>query len=209
MAAAEAAREPGRRLVTLGLGDQVARSTAAGGHPAPAHAIGQLPGAGSGPLAILVGMDRDAIAGVVDQALAALPNVRGVNNHQGSAATADQATMTALMAVLRERDLFFLDSLTTASSVAYQSALAAGVPTARNRIFLDDDPDSPQTIRKRLQTLIRSARATGAAIAIGHPHPATLSVLQQELPRLAADGIRFVTLSELMALREAESSGGR
>ncbi len=156
-----------------------------------------------GPDAVLVGMDRDEIAAVVDKSLAALPNVRGVNNHQGSRATADQATMDDLMAVLAERDLFFFDSLTTSSSVAYQTAVAAGVPAVRNRIFLDDDHENPEAIRQRLRTLVRSARATGAAIAIGHPHPATLAVLQQELPRLAADGVRFVTLSELLALRGA------
>lgn len=153
-----------------------------------------------GPDAVLVGMDREAIAARVDRALAALPNVRGVNNHQGSAATAHRPTMEALMEVLRARDLFFLDSLTSARSVAYETALAAGLPAARNRIFLDADHRDRAKIRECLTTLVRSARASGAAVGIGHPHPATLEVLRTEVPRLAAAGVRFVTMSELLAL---------
>jgi polysaccharide deacetylase 2 family uncharacterized protein YibQ len=153
-----------------------------------------------GPDAVLVGMDREAIADRVDRALAALPHVRGVNNHQGSAATAHRPTMEALMDVLRARDLFFLDSLTSSRSVAYETALAAGLPAARNRIFLDDDHRDREKIRARLATLVRSARASGAAVGIGHPHPGTLEVLRAEVPRLAAEGVRFVTISELLAL---------
>jgi polysaccharide deacetylase 2 family uncharacterized protein YibQ len=159
-----------------------------------------------GPRAILVGMPRERMAAVIDEALAALPSVRGVNNHMGSAATSDEATMSALMTVLRERDLIFLDSLTTARSVAYEVARGAGVPAARNRVFLDHDHQDPQRVRKQLRELVRAARASGFAVAIGHPKPVTLEVLRQELPRLQAEGVVFVTVSELIALRERAGS---
>jgi len=193
--------------VTFGLGDRAeplaARRREVMLH-LPMEAIG-YPDVDPGQAAVMVGMGREEIAALLDRALDSLPNVRGINNHQGSAATADQATMDHLMAVLRERDLFFLDSLTSASSVAYQTAVAAGLPAARNRIFLDDDHDNPAAIRERLARLVRSAKATGAAIGIGHPNPATLQVLQQELPRLAAEGVCFVTISELLALEAARA----
>jgi uncharacterized protein len=148
-------------------------------------------------------MSRERIGAVLDEALQALPAVRGVNNHMGSAATADEPTMQALMAELKARDLIFLDSLTTSDSIAYQTARAAGLPAARNRIFLDHDHQSPASIRRSLQRLVQSAGASGFAVGIGHPHPATLQVLQEELPRLQAEGVRFVTLSELLALQAA------
>ncbi|MBD3222832.1 hypothetical protein GF314_16515 [bacterium] len=153
-----------------------------------------------GQAAVMVGMPREEIAALLDRALASLPNVRGVNNHQGSAATADEATMTALMEVIAGRDLYFLDSLTSSASVAHDRARAAGVPTLRNRVFLDNDHEDPASIRERLHRLARAARATGAAVGIGHPHPRTLQVLQREIPALQADGVRFVTVSELLAL---------
>jgi polysaccharide deacetylase 2 family uncharacterized protein YibQ len=154
-----------------------------------------------GPRAIMVGMDEEAIAARLDDALAPLPTVTGINNHMGSAATSDPQTMKALMKVLKKRDLLFVDSLTSSSSVAYAEAVAAGLPTARNRIFLDYDNESHATIKANLEVLVRSARAAGFALGIGHPHRATAEVLAREIPRLQKEGVRFVTVSELLALQ--------
>ncbi len=161
------------------------------------------PGAG----AILVGMSDDEIALRLDAALHGLPMVTGVSNHMGSAATADEATMRKLMKQLKPRGLLFLDSLTTARSVAYDLARESGVPALRNRIFLDYDHEDTERIAANLAVLVRSARSTGFAVGIGHPHPATAAVLARELPRWQAEGIRFVTVSELMALRDAAQAG--
>ena len=119
----------------------------------------------------------------------------------GSAATSDLPTMRALMSVLAERDLFFVDSLTSSRSVAYAEAVRAGIPAARNRIFLDYDNENEDAIRTNLLRLVKAARSAGTSLGIGHPHPATAAVLAREIPRLVAEGVRFVTVSELMALR--------
>jgi len=156
-----------------------------------------------GPHALMVGMDRETVAARVDSALAALPDVTGVNNHMGSAATSDPRLMADLMAVLAERGLFFVDSLTSSHSVGAEQARAAGLPTVENRIFLDVDYDDPQQIRANLERLVKAARRTGFALGIGHPHPATADVLAREIPRLSRSGVRFVTVSELLALQAA------
>ena len=160
-----------------------------------------FPEADPGPKALRLGMDRAQVAARVDEALAGLPGVTGVNNHMGSAATSDARLMADLMAVLKERGLFFVDSLTSARSVAYEEAGRAGLPTEQNRIFLDYDNEDAGRITANLERLVRSARRTGFALGIGHPHPATADVLARELPRLAAEGVRFVTVSEYLALR--------
>ena len=154
-----------------------------------------------GPDAILVGMDAAAVSARLDAALATLDHASGVNNHMGSAATSDLPTMRALMSVLAERDLFFVDSLTSSRSVAYAEAVRAGIPAARNRIFLDYDNENEDAIRTNLLRLVKAARSVGTSLGIGHPHPATAAVLAREIPRLVAEGVRFVTVSELMALR--------
>ena len=107
------------------------------------------------------------------------------------------------MAVLAERDLFFVDSLTSSRSVGAEQARAHGLPTVENRIFLDVDNDDPRRIRANLDRLVEAARRTGFALGIGHPHPATADVLAREIPRLRRDGVRFVTVSEFLALRAA------
>ena len=164
-----------------------------------------------GPGAVMVGMSQEAIGARIDEALAALPMVTGVNNHMGSAATSDRQTMVALMKALRGRDLLFIDSLTTAKSVAYAEAEKAGLPTAKNRIFLDFDNKNQATIKANLDVLVRSARSSGFALGIGHPHRATAEVLAREIPRLLKEGVRFVTVSEMLALRDlarATNGGG-
>jgi len=155
-----------------------------------------------GPGAIRVGMDVAEIGRLIDAALASLPGVSGVNNHMGSRVTADPVTMARIMSVLARKELFFLDSLTTPRSVAVAAAEKAGVPALRSRITLDEvEPDRRQVLRN-LQVLLRAARATGFAVGIGHPYPETLAALSAELPRWQEEGVRLVTLSELLALRE-------
>ena len=156
-----------------------------------------------GPGALMVGMDEGGIDALLDRDLRGLPAVAGLNNHMGSAATSDPVTMAALMKVLKRRDLFFLDSLTTSRSVAYREARREGVRALRNRTFLDYDLDNPERIRHNLEVLAASARKHGFAVGIGHPHPVTAEVLAREIPRLEREGIRFVTLSELLALQDA------
>ena len=155
---------------------------------------------------LLVGMKQDEIRIRLDNALATLTNVTGVNNHMGSAATSDTGTMRALMSELQARDLYFVDSLTSAKSVAYAEAQRAGIPAARNRIFLDYDNENESAITTNLHRLVQSARSSGFAVGIGHPHRATAAVLTRELPGLIKEGVRFVTISELMALQEYQAS---
>ncbi len=159
------------------------------------------PGTDPGPDALLVGLEAEAVGERLDRALRSVPGARGVNNHMGSAATADSALMGALMDELGRRGLRFLDSLTTPRSVAWQAARSAGVPALRNRLFLDVDHQDEAAITASLAALIAVARERGQAVGIGHPHAATAAVLARELPRYAAEGVRFVTLSELIALR--------
>jgi uncharacterized protein len=144
------------------------------------------------------GMSEAEISALVGQFLQNVPNVVGVNNHQGSQATSDEALMTALMPVLRDRDLFYIDSRTTAATVAFKTAQQNGVRTAfRNVPFLDDVAEIP-AVRKQLELAIRGASEKGEAIAIGHPHPATLEALRQVLPEAKARGVRLVFASELV-----------
>jgi hypothetical protein len=125
-----------------------------------------------------------------------VPYAAGVNNHEGSLGTADQRLMDELMPLLRERKLFFIDSRTTAATVAETSARSAGVATTRRNVFLDDQQSVP-AIRKQFELAISDARQKGSALAIGHPHPETLEVLSEMLPEAERQGVRLVYASEL------------
>ena len=143
-----------------------------------------------------LGMNPGQIATAVENMLETVPHAAGVNNHQGSRATADPALMQALMPVLREHNLFFIDSRTTAATVAYDSAETAGVRAASRKVFLDDTP-TREAVLAQLDLAARDALRDGSAIAIGHPHPATIAALADRVPDLESRGIRLVFASDL------------
>jgi polysaccharide deacetylase 2 family uncharacterized protein YibQ len=161
----------------------------------PMQSIGQEPAEAK---ELRPGMSAAEVGALVSPLLQAFPYISGVNNHQGSQATSDAALMEALMPLLREKHLFYIDSRTTAATVAYDTAHANGVRCAfRNVPFLDDVQEE-SAIRKQLEIAMRDARKTGEAVAICHPHPATLKALREALPHAAAQGVRLVPASELV-----------
>ncbi len=144
------------------------------------------------------GMSQRDVSTLVDGFISAVPGVSGVNNHQGSESTANTPLMNELMRVLHEHKLFYIDSRTTAATVAFDAARHAGVPTAyRNVPFLDDVAEV-NAIARQLRLALREAREKNEAIAIGHPHPATLKALREVLPDAKAQGVRLVYASELV-----------
>jgi polysaccharide deacetylase 2 family uncharacterized protein YibQ len=136
---------------------------------------------------------NEALAGMLDS----VPHAVGVNNHQGSRATADAVLMQALMPALRQRDLFFIDSRTTAATVAYDTAERDGVRAASRKVFLDDTP-TREGILGQLDLAVRDALRDGSSIAIGHPYPATIAALREGIPRLKGRGIHLVFASDVV-----------
>ncbi len=150
-----------------------------------------------GPGVILRAQSDEEIVRILDDDLATVPGAVGVNNHMGSVATADPRVMRIVARVLAARGLYFLDSRTTDATVAERAAEEASVPAVSRRVFLDDVETAP-AIRKQLEELVLRAREEGSAVAIGHPYPVTLSVLEAEMPGLAARGVRLVRVGDLV-----------
>jgi polysaccharide deacetylase 2 family uncharacterized protein YibQ len=143
------------------------------------------------------GMTTVQVREMVSAMLDAVPHVAGVNNHEGSLATSNAALMEELMPVLKERRLFFVDSRTAVTTVAYDTAKRDGVKAAWRKVFLDDTPTKPAVLAQ-LAVAEKDARKDGWAIAIGHPHPETIAALAEALPELQKQGIRLVLASELV-----------
>jgi uncharacterized protein len=144
------------------------------------------------------GMPSKEVANLVNQFLQAVPGAVGVNNHQGSQSTADQALMDELMPALRDHHLFYIDSRTTAATVAFDAAQRSGVPAAFRNVPFLDDVEQVAAVRKQLHIALHTAREKGDAVAIGHPHAATLSALREVLPGAKSEGVRLVLASDLV-----------
>jgi len=157
----------------------------------------------AGPGALTRGMTPREIALTVDYDLTTVPHAIGVNNHMGSLLTQDRSSMQILMRHLGQHgNLFFLDSLTSAQSVAHDVAMQSALPTMVRDVFLDNDRSS-EAIREQLARAVAQARRHGGVIAIGHPYPETLAVLNEQLPTLAQQGIELVSISDLLMRKTA------
>ena len=141
-------------------------------------------------------MDQQTLQNVLRWGLQRVPDAIAVNNHMGSALTQSPQAMDWVMEVLAEQGLFFLDSRTTAKSVALERARQHHLPALRRHVFLDH-MSTEKFVTQQLSRAVHKAKKTGYAIAIGHPYPVTLDVLGQLLPQLEAQGIQLVRLSEL------------
>jgi len=177
----------------------LAEAAARRGHLVLAHVPMQaINGKDPGPMGLKPGMTQEEIARRMDWNLARVPAAVGINNHEGSRFTADAVALVPVMATLKARHLFFFDSRTGPRSAVGAVARAAGVMTAGRDVFLDDDPKEA-AVSAELEMLAREARRTGIAIAIGHPHDVTLTLLAKWL---AEDhGVTLVPLDEAMRIK--------
>ncbi|MGE5607005.1 MAG: divergent polysaccharide deacetylase family protein [Bacteroidota bacterium] len=126
-----------------------------------------------------------------------VPGAVGINNHMGSAGTADERLMDLLMGQIKERDLYFVDSMTTDRSVGEAVASRHQVRFKKRHVFIDNLPDIDSK-KKALQELIKVALAEGEAIGIGHVREGTAEAIIEMIPEFEKAGIELVTVSELL-----------
>lgn len=146
---------------------------------------------------LLVSMDEAVIRERLDGYARQIPTAIGVNNHMGSEFTEHEDKMRVVLEMLKGKGLFFIDSVTTPKTVGQGLAREMGVKTARRDVFLDNEQNSAY-IRGQLGQAVRMAKKHGSAIAICHPHPATIATLTETLPTLAGQGITLVPVSQLV-----------
>jgi polysaccharide deacetylase 2 family uncharacterized protein YibQ len=159
----------------------------------PKDSYNNFPGKG----ALLTDMAEEEILRELIKDLEAVPYLSGVNNHMGSKFTEDENLMRTVLKVVKQWDVYFLDSKTTDLSVADKVAKELGVRTESRSVFLDNRRDA-QYIRGQFLELLAMASKRGKAIAIGHPYPETIAVLKELVPGLEDEGVEVVRLSELV-----------
>ena len=150
-----------------------------------------------GPGALYVGDGPDKIMKVMEKNIAAIPYATGVNNHMGSKFTTYQKEMHQTLQIVKERGLFFVDSLTASDSKGYKTAMKLHMPAACRNIFLDNQLEV-RAILRQLQKLARVGLGYGRAIGIGHPFPETAEAISIFLKDLQGSAIRFVGVSRLV-----------
>lgn len=150
-----------------------------------------------GPGALYEGDDPSRIIGIVEENISEVPLAIGVNNHMGSRFTECQREIHETLQVIKNNNLFFVDSRTSNNSKAFRTARRLHLTTDRRNVFLDT-VRSESTILYRLNQLKRCAQEYGHAIGIGHPFPETARAIEYFLRELPASDISFVHISKIM-----------
>lgn len=154
-----------------------------------------------GPGAVTCDLTDEEIRDRVCAAVDSVPHAVGISNHMGSKATASDRVMENVLAVCRERGLFFLDSHTNYRSVVGRTARRMGVRSTDNQLFLDDVKNSA-LIRKQLQLLGKLVEEQGTGIAIGHVGTGGQKTAEavRRVPEMMP-GVRFLRMSEMLQER--------
>ena len=146
---------------------------------------------------LLTSMNDNIILERINKALDQIPMAIGMNNHQGSKASADSKVVKNIANVMKGKKLFFIDSRTTAESIIESTMVSLGVPTARRNVFLDNEDDE-EKIKAQLMELAQKASELGSAIGIGHVKKKTLVVLKKYIPELQEKGFKFEFVSKML-----------
>lgn len=151
---------------------------------------------GSFPCELLINMSESEIKEKTTNALEQISEAKGVNNHTGGVFTLKEEPLKYFMKVLKEKKIFFVDSVVVGGSKAYKVAIEEGVPALQRDIFLDHVYTTCK-IKENLQNLKMIAKNKGKAIGIGHFRDLTIKVLEEELPKFEEQGFELVHVSEL------------
>ncbi len=150
-----------------------------------------------GPLGLFVHQSDSQIEQRIDDIIAALPYAIGGNNHMGSEFTQHADKLRPVLLALKRSGLFFVDSLTSKDSVAYQEAQQLGLSCALRDVFLDN-VRQVEPILSQLDRLVTLAHRHGSAIAICHPYPQTIQALQHFIADQQRFDVKMVPISQLV-----------
>jgi len=150
-----------------------------------------------GPGVIKAYMSEEEIRQAVRDCILNFPYIIGANNHMGSKITEDREIMEIILEEIREYNLFFIDSITTKDSIAYEVAQEMEIKSAVRSVFLDNENDM-EYIKGQMLEVQETALREGEVIAIGHSRINTFYVLKRMVPELIRAGIEVVPVSELV-----------
>ncbi|KQC04693.1 MAG: hypothetical protein APR54_08725 [Candidatus Cloacimonas sp. SDB] len=121
-----------------------------------------------GPDAIYVHMSENEIRRKMQFYFSELPLCAGANNHMGSLATSDRDVMRTVLTEIKDKGLYFVDSRTSQSSVAYSLAQELMIPALENNLFLDTPSVSEETLKIKINQLKTMQKTKDKIVVITH-----------------------------------------
>ncbi len=146
--------------------------------------------------ALMLDMQEPDFKAQLQKALHYLPDATGINNHMGSVLTEQVKQMKWIMDVLNKQGLYFLDSRTTAQTIAESTAKISGTPVLRRHVFLDNIK-TEKAMEKQFQLAIKLGRKQHSVVIIAHPYPETIQFLAKKFKQKNSQ-VELVALQELL-----------
>jgi polysaccharide deacetylase 2 family uncharacterized protein YibQ len=155
-------------------------------------------GQNPGPGAIYSGMSAAEIRAILKRNIDEVGPVAGMNNHQGSKITADREMMQVVLSFCAENGLYFLDSRTTAETVAPDTAKYLGMKIGQRDIFIDNEQDK-DSMNHYIRTGLDRAQKNGSVVMIGHAwSPQLAPLLAEQFAVFSKDGYSIKTASDII-----------
>ncbi|OLO42782.1 hypothetical protein BTR23_01925 [Alkalihalophilus pseudofirmus] len=154
-----------------------------------------------GPNPITSDLSDDEVRKRVKAAIESIPHVAGINNHMGSKIVEDEKIMRIILEVVKEHNLYVIDSGTSGKSVIPRLAEEMNIPWATRDTFLDDTHSPSSHVYKQMLKMAKVASKRGKAIGIGHvgiKGQETVKGVQSALPYFKENGIEIVPASHLL-----------
>jgi uncharacterized protein len=158
-----------------------------------------------GPGALFVAYEPEKICDIMEENISIASYATGVNNHMGSRFTSCDKEIIQALRVIRDKNLFFIDSLTSGRSVAYKTAKKLQMPSACRNIFLDNRLEDKYILRQLNQLQIH-AKIHGHAIGIGHPFPETARAIRRFISSSKHPDVSFVHISDILSFHNTNYS---
>jgi len=150
-----------------------------------------------GPGALYAGDGEERIMRVIEENISEIPFAAGINNHMGSKFTALPDKMHHALRIVKEKNMFFVDSLTSNHSKGFATARSLKMAAAHRNIFLDNIVEE-SAILYQLLKLVKFAHEHGSAVGIGHPFPETASAIKTFCSRFTGSGVSLLHISEVI-----------
>jgi polysaccharide deacetylase 2 family uncharacterized protein YibQ len=137
------------------------------------------------------------IRNLILRARKTIPFAEGLNNHEGSLVTSNRQLMMRVLKIVKEENLFFVDSRTIGRTVAYNVAKELNINATYKDVFLDHIPTYSHSIAQ-IRKLVQIALQKGSAIAIGHPLESTFRAIRDSINYIEKKGVKIVYVRELV-----------
>ena len=153
--------------------------------------------------ALFTDMNDEELIFQLEKDLAAVPYISGVNNHMGSKFMEDEKKLSLIFSKLKKKNLFFIDSRTSANTKAFAASEKVGLPVAARKIFLDNSRDYNE-IYNNLINIAKNNGDVSPVIVIGHPYPETIRAINDAIKVIREKGISIVPVSQTIKAKASD-----